>query len=44
VHRGEEHPPRGWYSPCFGVKVPAPLLAGTGVLAPGQALRCTIGL
>jgi hypothetical protein len=44
VHRGEEHPPRGWYSAGFGVKVPAPLLTGTGVLAPGQALRCTIGL
>ena len=42
VVRGQEDPPRGWYSPGFGAKVPAPLLAGTGVLAPGQALRCEI--
>jgi hypothetical protein len=44
VLRGEEDPPRGWYSPGFGVKVPAPLLVGTGVLASGQALRCVITL
>jgi len=42
VVRGQDDPPRGWYSPGFGVKVPAPLLAGTGVLAPGQALCCEI--
>jgi hypothetical protein len=44
VVRGQEDPPRGWYSPGFGTKVPAPLLAGTGVLAPGQALRCSFQL
>jgi hypothetical protein len=44
VVRGQEDPPRGWYSPAFGAKVPAPLLVGTGVIAPGQALRCVIAL
>jgi hypothetical protein len=41
---GEVDPPRGWYSPGFGTKVPAPLLTGRGTLAPAQALRCTISL
>ena len=44
VIRGQEDPPCGWYSPGFGTKVPAPLLAGTGVLAPGQALSCAFEL
>jgi hypothetical protein len=41
---GAEDPPRGWYSPGFGAKVPAPILTGSGTLAPAQALRCTISL
>jgi hypothetical protein len=30
LHRAEEDPPLGWYSPQFGVKVPACTLIGTG--------------
>ena len=43
--RGSEHLRLGWYSPSFGVRVPAPTLLGTGALHGGQVLvtrlRCT---
>ena len=40
VHRGECHPPLGWYSDRFGVKEPASTLIGAGRTAPGrQELR-----
>ena len=32
VHRGETDPPLGWYSPGFGVRVPAGVLVGCGVI------------
>ncbi|MFL6126863.1 heparinase II/III family protein [Actinophytocola sp.] len=35
AHRGEEHPPLGWYSTEFGHRVPATTLLGAG-LAGGQ--------
>ncbi|WP_281689066.1 heparinase II/III family protein [Pseudonocardia thermophila] len=34
VHRGETHPPLGWYSPGFGRKVVSTTLVGTGVTDP----------
>jgi hypothetical protein len=34
AHRGEEDPIRGWYSPGFGLRVPATTLIGSG---PGSA-------
>jgi hypothetical protein len=34
THRGEEDPIRGWYSPGFGLRVPATTLVGSG---PGSA-------
>jgi hypothetical protein len=30
AHRGEEHPPLGWYSAAFGRREPATTLVGTG--------------
>jgi len=36
VHRGETNPILGWYSESFGNKEPAPLLLGTGCVAPNQ--------
>jgi hypothetical protein len=30
VHRGEADPPRGWYSPAFGERVPTTTLVGSG--------------
>jgi hypothetical protein len=30
VHRGETDPPRGWYSPAFGERVPTTTLVGAG--------------
>jgi hypothetical protein len=44
VHRGEEDPPEGWYSPGFGQRVPASTLVGGGEIAAGQQLRCTLAL
>jgi hypothetical protein len=32
AHRGEERPPRGWYSPGFGRRVPSTTLTGTGAV------------
>jgi hypothetical protein len=42
VHRGEDAPPLGWYSPAFGRKVPAVTLVGKGVVAAGDELRCDV--
>jgi hypothetical protein len=42
IHRGEDAPPRGWYSPTFGRKVPAVTLVGTGVVVAGDELRCDV--
>ena len=39
VHRGEEQPPLGWYSPEFGEKVPTAVLIGTGELSAGERLE-----
>jgi hypothetical protein len=44
VHRGEDDPPAGWYSPGFGQKVPASTLVGTGEVGTGQQLRCVLAL
>jgi Heparinase II/III-like protein/Heparinase II/III N-terminus len=32
-HRGEESPPRGWYSPGFGRRVPSTTLTGAGTVS-----------
>ena len=42
AHVGETAPPRGWYSDHFGQRRPAPLLVGTGEIAPGDNLRTEI--
>jgi uncharacterized heparinase superfamily protein len=39
LHRGEDNPPLGWYSPEFGEKVPTAVLIGSGVLSPGDRLE-----
>ncbi len=39
VHRGETAPPFGWYSPGFGHRVPAAVLAGRGMLPPALRLQ-----
>ena len=31
-------PPLGWYSPCFGAKLPIVTLVGTAVIAGGERL------
>ncbi len=36
VHRGEENPPLGWYSPSFGRREPATTLIGTGRAGGGR--------
>ena len=36
--RGQTEPPLGWYSPCFGAKLPIVTLVGTGVIAGGERL------
>ncbi len=38
VHRGENHPPLGWYSPGFGRRVASTTLVGTGRVAAGSRL------
>jgi hypothetical protein len=35
---GRTDPPAGWYSPAFGVRVPAVTLLGSGRVGRGQAL------
>jgi hypothetical protein len=37
-HRGETHPPLGWYSRSFGKKVPTCTLVGTGRMSKGLQL------
>jgi hypothetical protein len=32
VHRGETEPPLGWFSPCFGRRVPTSTLMGVGTV------------
>lgn len=44
VERGMESPKRGWYSPAFGLKVPAPRLVFTGKLWSGAAARFIVSL
>lgn len=36
---GEEHPPRGWYSPAFNEKVPSVSLIGSGTAPRNQSLE-----
>jgi Heparinase II/III-like protein/Heparinase II/III N-terminus len=36
--RGRTDPPLGWYSPCFGAKLPIVTLVGKGVIAGGERL------
>jgi hypothetical protein len=36
--RGQAEPPLGWYSPCFGAKLPIVTLVGKGVIAGDQRL------
>ena len=44
AHRGEEHPPLGWYSPGFGRKVPSTTLVGSGRAGRGRTLRTVLDL
>ena len=39
VHRGEEDPPLGWYSPEFGEKMPTAVLIGSGAVSAGEWLE-----
>jgi hypothetical protein len=41
---GQTDPPAGWYSPAFGVRVPAVTLLGTGRVGRGQALITVLQL
>lgn len=36
---GQSEPPMGWYSPCFGGKIPITTLIGAGTIAGGQRLK-----
>ena len=36
--RGQTEPPLGWYSPCFGARLPIVTLVGRGVVAGGDRL------
>jgi len=40
--RGTERPPLGWYSPRFGVRLPAVTLLGTGALGADDVLVTTL--
>lgn len=42
AHEGELDPPLGWFSPSFGVRVPAVTLVGTGTLSPRTSLRTVL--
>ena len=42
--RGQREPPLGWYSPCFGAKLPIVALVGIGVIAGGGRLITEIGI
>ncbi len=39
LHRGEEQPPLGWFSPAFGEKMPTGVLIGSGEMSPGESLE-----
>ncbi|GAB3453087.1 alginate lyase family protein [Actinophytocola sediminis] len=41
AHRGAEDPPLGWYSPGFGIRVPATTLLGSGTVR-GDAVLTTL--
>ena len=41
---GQTDPPAGWYSPAFGVRVPAVTLLGTGRVGRGQVLITVLQL
>ncbi|WP_435057111.1 alginate lyase family protein [Streptomyces sp. bgisy060] len=43
AHRGESHPPLGWYSPGFGRKEPATTLVGTGFVDDEQEFITVLG-
>jgi hypothetical protein len=36
--RGQTEPPLGWYSPCFGARLPIVALVGKGAIAGGERL------
>ena len=42
AHRGETDPPRGWYSPGFGQRMPAWTMIGYGLLPPNTRLRTVL--
>ena len=42
LHRGDQDPVDGWYSPGFGRKVPAPILVGTGHAGRASTFVCTL--
>jgi hypothetical protein len=42
--RGQTDAPLGWYSPCFGAKLPIVTLVGKGVIAGGACLTTDIGI
>jgi hypothetical protein len=42
--QGQSDPPAGWYSPAFGVRVPAVTLLGSGRVGDGRALRTVLQL
>jgi hypothetical protein len=39
LHRGEERPPLGWFSPAFGEKIPTAALIGSGKVSQGERLE-----
>jgi hypothetical protein len=41
---GQIDPPAGWYSPAFGVRVPAVMLVGSGGVGPGRVLTSVLQL
>jgi hypothetical protein len=42
AHRGQLDPLCGWYSPSFGVRVPATTLVGSGSATSGTSLRTVL--
>jgi Heparinase II/III-like protein/Heparinase II/III N-terminus len=44
AHQGEERPPRGWYSPEFGRRVPSTTLTGAGTVSSGVELVTVLQL
>jgi hypothetical protein len=43
-HRGEEQPPRGWFSPAFGEKMPTTVLIGSGEMSAGERLATRLAI